>query len=327
MKAFVCEEYGPPEVLQLKEVDKPVPGDKELLIKVHASSVNAADLNSRGLTHVPAGLGFLARLMLGLRKPKISIQGSAIAGKVEEVGKDIQSFKPGDKVVCSGDQLGGYGEYACRPETGAIITLPENLSYEEATSLPYGALTALYFLRDKARVSEGQKVLVRGASGGVGVFAIQLSRFFGAEITGICSTRNMELVKSLGAHKVIDYTREDVLESEEKWDVIFDIVVGKTSFKRYKKILKPKGFYLAVAGGLNDLLNMIWTSVWGGRKVIFGGGSECEKKENFLFIKELVETGKLQVVLDKTFPFEEMVEAHRYAESGIKKGSIAVRIA
>jgi NADPH2:quinone reductase len=327
MKAFVCEEYGPPEVLQLKEVDKPVPGDKELLIKVHASSVNSADLNARGLVHVPAGLGFLARLMMGLRKPKISIQGSAIAGKVEEVGKEIKSFKPGDKVICSGDQLGGYGEYACRSETGAIIALPENLSYEEATSLPYGALTALYFLRDKARVSEGQKVLVRGASGGVGVFAIQLSRFFGAEVTGICSTRNIELVKSLGAHKVIDYTREDVLESEDKWDIIFDIVVGKTSFKRYKKILKPKGYYLAVAGGLNDLLNMIWTSIRGGRKVIFGGGTECEKKENFLFIKELIETGKLQVVLDKTFPFEKMVEAHRYAESGIKKGSIAVRIA
>ena len=327
MKAYICEKYGPPEVLQLKEVEKPVPGDKDLLIKVHATSVNAADLNARGLVHIPSGLGFLARLMMGVNKPKKSIQGSVIAGVVMETGKGIQSFKPGDKVVCTGDQLGAYAEYACRPETGAMITLPENLSYEEATPLPYGALTALYFLRDKAKVSEGQKVLVRGASGGVGVFAVQLARHFGAEVTGVCSTRNVELVKSLGAHKVIDYTREDILESGEKWDIIFDIVVGKTSYKRYKRILNPKGYYLAVAGGLKDLLHMIRTSVTGGRKVVFGGGAACEKKENFLFIKELVEAGKLRVVLDKTFPFEEMVEAHRYAESGTGKGSVAVRVA
>jgi len=326
MKAYVCEKYGPPEVLQLKEVEKPVPGDKELLIKVHASSVNAADLNARGLVQVPPGLGFLARLMMGVKKPKISIQGSVLAGEVEEVGKDIQLFQPGDKVIGTGVQLGGYGEYACSVEDGDMITMPENISYEEASTLPYGAMTALYFLQDKANVTSGQKVLVRGASGGVGSFAVQLARLKGAEVTGVCSTRNVEFVKSLGAHKVIDYTKEDILESGEKWDIVFDIVVGKTSFKRFKKILNPKGYYLAVAGGLNDLLSMLWTSITGGRKVIFGGGTACEIKENLLFIKELIESGKLQVTLDKTFPFEQMVEAHRYAESGAKQGSVAVRI-
>jgi NADPH:quinone reductase-like Zn-dependent oxidoreductase len=326
MKACVCENYGPPEVLQLKEVEKPVPGDKDLLIRVRATTVNAADLNIRGLVHVPQGMVFMAKLMLGVRKPKISIQGSVIAGVVEEVGNDIQSFKPGDRVFCTGERLGGYGEYACYPETGAMMTMPHNLSFEEAATVPYGALTALYFLRDKAKVSAGQKVLVRGASGGVGVYAVQFALYFGAEVTGVCSTANLEFVKSLGAHKVIDYTKEDVLESGGKYDIIFDIVVGKTSFKHYKKILNPKGYYLAVAGGLNDMLNMIWTSVRGGRKVIFGGGTACETKENILFIKELIESDTLKAVLDKTFPFEQMVEAHRYVESGAKRGSIAVRL-
>ena len=252
--------------------------------------------------------------------------GSVLAGEVEEVGKDIQLFQPGDKVIGTGAQLGGYGEYACSVEDGDMITMPENISYEEATTLPYGALTALYFLQDKANVTSGQRVLVRGASGGVGSYAVQLALHKGAEVTGICSTRNVEFVKSLGAHKVIDYTEEDILESGEKWDIVFDIVVGKTSFKRFKKILNPKGYYLAVAGGLNDLLSMLWTSITGGRKVIFGGGTACEIKENLLFIKELIESGKLQVTLDKTFPFEKMVEAHRYAESGAKQGSVAVRI-
>lgn len=327
MKAFVCEKYGPPEVLQLKEVPKPVPGDKELLIRVHASTVNAADLNVRGLVHIPSGMGFVARLMLGFRKPKIAIQGSVVAGVVEEAGKDVQSFQKGDRVVSTGDQLGGYGEYAIRSETGAIIKMPENLGFEEAATVPYGALTSLYFLHDRAKVAEGHKVLVRGASGGNGVFAVQLARHYGAEVTGVCSTANLEFVKSLGAHKVIDYTREDPLESGENWDIIFDTVVGKTSFRKYKKILRPRGYYLAVAGGLNDMLNMVWTSLVGGRKVVFGGGAECEKKENFLLIKELIEANKLKVVLDKSFPFEQMVDAHRYAESGSKRGSIAVRVA
>lgn len=326
MKAYVCEEYGPPEVLVLKEVEKPIPGPRELLLKVHATTVNAADLNTRGLVHIPAGLGFMARLMLGAKKPKISIQGSVIAGVVEQVGKEVRSFKPGDRVFGTSDQLGGYGEFACRGEEGALIGLPENLNYEEAATVPYGALTSLYFLKDKARIARGQRVLVKGASGGNGVYAVQLARYFGAEVTGICSSRHVEFVKSLGAHRVIDYTREDVLDSGEKWDIIFDTVVGKTSFKRYKRILLPGGYYLAVAGGLNDMLYMILTSITGGRKVIFGGGTACETKENFLQIKELLETNTLRAVVDRIFPFDQMVEAHRYVESGAKKASIAVRL-
>ena len=326
MKAFVCDNYGPPEVLQLQEVEKPVPGDKDLLIKVHATTVSAADLNTRGLSHVPAGLGFMAKLMLGVRRPKIRIQGSVIAGVVEEAGKDIQFFKPGDRVFGTGERLGGYGEYASHPETGAMMNMPHNLSFEEAAAVPYGALTALYFLRDRAKISAGQKVLVRGASGGVGVYAVQFARHFGAEVTAVCSTANLGFVKLLGADKVVDYTKEDVLESGGRYDIIFDVVVGKTSFKRYKKILNPKGIYLSVAGGLNDMLNMIWTSIRGGRRVIFGGGTACETKENILFIKECIESDSLKAVLDKTFPFEQMVEAHRYVESGAKRGSIAVRL-
>jgi len=326
MKAIVCEKFGPPEVLQLKEVAKPVPGEKEILIKVHATSVNAADCNLRGFVYIPSGMGLLARLMLGFKKPKISIQGSVLAGEVEAVGKDIQSFKVGDKVFGTGPRLGGYAEYACWTEEGALTKMPENISFEQAATVPYGALTALYFLHDKGKVRKGQKVLVIGASGGVGVYAVQLAHHFGAEVSGVCSSRNAALVESLGAHRVIDYAKEDVTQSAEKWDIVLDVVVGKTSFRKYKRILNHKGFYLAVAGGLNDMIYMIWTSISGGRKVIFGGGSDVEIKENLLFLKELIETGKLLPVMDKSFSLEQMVEAHRYVESGTKKGSIAVRV-
>lgn len=326
MKAYVCEKYGPPGVLQLKELEKPVPGDREMLIKVHATTVNAADQNMRGLVHVPQGLGFMARLMLGLNKPRISLQGTVLAGEVEETGRDVGSFKKGDRVFATAEHAGAYGQYTCLTEKGAITGMPENLSFEEAATVPYGSLTAFYFLHDKAKVAQGQKVLVRGASGGVGIWAVQLARHFGAQVTGVCSTANVDYVKSMGAHDVIDYTREDVLQGDRKWDIILDVVVGKTSFKQFRKILEPKGFYLAVAGGLNDMLHMIWTSITGGRKVVFGGGAACEKKENLQLIKELIEAGKLQATLHRTFPFNEMVEAHRFVESGSKKGSIAVRV-
>ena len=326
MKAAVCESYGPPEVLTIKEVEKPVPGDGDLLIKVHASSVNAADCNTRGLTYIPTGLGFLAKLMLGVKKPKISIQGSALSGVVEAVGKDAQTFKAGDEVFGSGPKLGGYGEYTCWPEKGSLASKPENISHEEAAAIPYGALTALYFLRDKAGVGEGQKVLINGASGGVGVYAVQLARYFGAEVTGVCSTANVEFVKSLGAHHVFDYTKEDFSASGLKWDVIFDVVVGHTSFSKYKNSLQPKGYYLAVAGGIGDMLQMALTSLTGGRKVVFGGGSDGEKIENLLFLIELINKGELTPVMTRSFPFEQIVEAHRYAESGKKRGNVGITL-
>jgi NADPH:quinone reductase-like Zn-dependent oxidoreductase len=326
MKAYLCYKYGPPEVLLLKEVGKPVPKDNEVLIKVHATTVNAADCNIRGLSYIPPGLGLLAKMMVGFKKPKISITGSVIAGIVEEVGENVTLFKAGDQVFGTGPELGGYAEYVCRPESGALALKPNNISFEETATVPYGALTALYFLRDIAGVHSGHKVLVNGASGGIGVYAVQLARYFNAEVTGVCSTRNLEFVRSLGAHKVIDYTKEDPSRIGGSWDIILDVVVGKTSFTRFKNSLTPKGYYLAVAGGLRDMLQMIRTSFAGGRKVIFGGGNSCEKKENLIFLKDLIEEGKLEPVLDKTFPFNELIEAHWYIETGSKRGNIAVSI-
>lgn len=326
MKAYICEKFGPPEVLRLTEVEKPQPGENEILIKVHATTVNAADCNIRGQSYIPAGLGFMARMMLGFKKPRIPITGSVVAGEVEAVGKKVTSFKAGDHVYGTGPGLGGYAEYVCRPEKDALALKPENISFEEAAVVPYGALTALYFLREVAGVSPGQKVLINGASGGVGVYAVQIARYLGAEVTGVCSTRNLEFVGSLGAHKVIDYTKEDPARSGESWDAILDVVVGKTSFQRFKGSLAPRGYYLAVAGGLNDMIAMIRTSVTGGKKVKFGGGSSCEKKEFLLFLNELIEAGKLTMVVDKTFPFADLVEAHRYTESGARRGSVAVTV-
>lgn len=326
MKAVVCEKYGPPEVLKFKEVNKPTPKNNEVLVKVYASSVTAADCNIRGLTHIPTGLGLIARLMLGFNKPRISVIGSVLAGEIEAVGINVKLFKPGDQIFGSAPKLGAYAEYTCIPEKGAIAKKPENISYEQAAPIPYGALTALYFLRDMAKIKNGQKVLINGASGGVGVYAVQLSNHFGAEVTGVCSTANIEFVKSLGANKVIDYTKEDFNIGGEKWDIIFDIVAGKTSFSRYKKSLNPKGYYLAVAGGLKDMMLMIWTSITGGKKVIFGGGTACEKKENLVFLKELIETGKLKPIVDRSFPLEQIVDAHRYVESGHKRGNIAISV-
>ena len=326
MKAVVCEKYGPPEVLKLQDADKPVPKDDEVLIKIHATSVSAADCNVRGLVYIPKGLGLLAKLMLGFSKPKIRVIGSELSGEIMEVGKDVRSFKPGDLVFGAGPELGAYAEFACRPEKGALAEKPANISHEQAATVPYGALTALYFLRDMAKIKSGQKVLVKGASGGVGVYAVQLSRYFGAEVTGVCSTAKIELVSSLGAEKVIDYTKEDFTQSHEKWDIIFDNVVGKTSFSRYKKFLNPRGYYLAVAGGLNDMLHMILTSVTGGKKVIFGGGTACERKENLILLKELLESEKLRPVVDRSFSLEEIVDAHRYVETGRKMGNVAISV-
>lgn len=326
MRAVVCEKYGPPEVLELKELEKPVPKDHEVLIIVHASTANAADCNIRGLSFIPTGLGLIAKLMLGFGKPKMSVMGSVFAGEIEAVGKAVTSYKPGDRVFGSSPELGAYADYACRPEKGAIAIMPKNISYEEAATVPYGALTALCFLRDMAKIKSGQKVLIKGASGGVGVYAVQLSKYFGAEVTGVCSTSNIEFVRSLGADRVIDYTKEDFTKSGEQWDMIFDIVVGKTSFSRNKKSLHPNGTYLAVAGGLNEMLMMLWTSIRRGKKVLFGGGTSCERKENLEFLKQLIEDGKLKPVLDRSFTLEQVVDAHRYVESGHKKGNIAIRI-
>ena len=264
--------------------------------------------------------------MFGLKKPKIAILGTELAGEVEAIGKAVTMFKKGDQVFGIGSDLfGAYAEYTCRPEKGALVIKPANLSYEEAATLPFGAGTALYFLRDMAKIKHGQKVLVNGASGGVGVYAVQLAKYYGAEVTGVCSTANMELVKSLGANKIIDYTKQDFTQNGETYDIIVDTVVGKTSFSRCKNSLKPKGLYLAIAGGLREMGQMLWTSITGGKKVIFG--SAVESKKDLVFIKELVEAGKLKPVIDRRYPLEQAAEAHRYVETGHKKGSVVITVA
>jgi len=327
MKAIVCTEYGPPEVLQLKEVEKPTPKDNEVLIRVYATSVTTGDVNARGFFFVPPGLGLLARLMLGFKKPKKTILGTELAGEIAAVGKDVRLFKEGDQVFgIDGNGLGAYAEYKCLPEEGALAIKPSNMTYEEAAVIPAGALTAFYFFKDKGNIQNGQKVLINGASGSVGTAAVQLAKYFGAEVTGVCSTTNVELVKSLGADKVIDYSQEDFTQSGETYDIILDTVVGKTSFSGCRNSLKQKGLYLAVAGGLKEMIQMLWTSVIGSKKVIFGGGVACERKENLVFIKELVETEKLKPVIDRTYTLEQIVEAHRYVDKGHKKGNVVITV-
>jgi NADPH:quinone reductase-like Zn-dependent oxidoreductase len=325
MKAIVYTEYGSPDVLHLEEVARPAPEDHEVLIRVRAATVTAGDVTARGFTFVPPGFGPLPRLMLGLRKPRRTILGTELAGEVEAIGKEVTLFKNGDQVFGIGSEsFGAYAEYVCRPETGALAIKPANLTYEEAAAIPYGAGTALYFLRDIAKLQRGQNVLINGASGGVGTYAVQLARYYGAEVTGVCSTTNVALVRSLGADKVIDYTREDFTTSGETYDLIVDTVVGKTSFSRCRGSLKPKGLYLAVAGGLREMVQMLWTAITGGKKVVFG--SAAERKEDLVFIKGLVEAGQLKPAIDRRYPLEQIVEAHRYVEQGHKKGNVVVTV-
>ncbi len=327
MKAIVYTEYGPPDVLKLKELEKPDPKNNEVLIKIHATTATTGDVNARGFVFVPPGLRLLARLMLGLRKPKNTVLGTELAGEIEAVGKDVRSFKEGDQVFgIDGNRVGAYAEYKLLPEDGCVAIKPAHITYEEATALPNGALTALYFLKDKGNIRSGQKVLINGASGSVGIAAVQLAKYFGTEVTGVCSAKNIDLVKSLGADKVIDYTKEDFTQNSETYDIIFNTVIGKTSFSDCRKSLKQKGFYLAVAGGLKELFQMVRTSIMGGKKVIFGGGLACERKENLLLIKELVEAGQLKPVIDRTYPLEQIVEAHRYVDKGHKKGNVVITV-
>ncbi len=328
MKAIVYTEFGPPDVLQLKEVEKPSPKENEVLIKIYATAATTGDANARGFTHVPPGFGPLPRLMFGITGPRKPIIGADLAGEIEAVGKDVKSFKEGDQVYgIDGNNLGAYAEYVCRLEEGALALKPINMTFEEAAAVPFGACTALHFLRDKANIQSGQEVLVNGASGGVGNYAVQLAKYFGAEVTGVCSTRNIELVKSLGADKVIDYTKEDFTQSGETYDIIFDVVGGKISFSKCKDSLKENGYFLAVAGGLIEAIQMQWTSVVGSKKVIFGGGMASERKDYLIFFKELIEAGQLKAVIDRQYPLEEMVAAHRYVDEGRKKGSVVITVA
>ena len=326
MKAIVCTKYGPPEVLQLKKAEKPTPKDNEVLVKVYATTVTSMDVRMRSFT-VPLSYWLLGRIALGIRKPKRAILGAELAGEIEAVGKDVKLFKKGDKVFASiGHGAGAYAEYICLPEERGLAIKPVNMTYEEAAAVPFGGLTALYFLR-KGKIQSGQKVLINGAGGSIGTFAVQLARHFRAEVTGVCSTPKLELVKSLGAKKVIDYTRQDFTKNGLTYDIIFD-AVAKSSFSRCKSSLKPGGIYLTTIPSLGAMLHVLWTK-FGRKKAIFtaaGFAPSSEKAKNLIFLKELIEAGKLKPVIDRRYPLEQIIEAHRYVDKGHKKGNVVITL-
>ncbi len=322
MKAVVIEEYGPPEVLYLKEVEKQTPEENEVCIKVHSASVTKYDTWVRNNT-APPGFGLLVRIVNG-RKPKQPILGTELAGEIDAVGRAASRFQVGDSVYAfTGMKLGAYAEYICLPEE-AVAQKPANLSYEEAAGVLQGALTALFFLR-RAEIQPGDKVLVFGASGGVGAYAVQLAaHYFGAEVTGVCSTAKTEYVESLGASQVIDYTREDFTQNGEVYDVIFD-TVGKTSVPRARKSLKKDGTYLLATFGLGMLFQVLWFSLSSAQN--FKYGALTETTEDLIFMKELIEAGVVRPVVDRCYPLEQIVEAHRYVESGQKIGNVIITVA
>ncbi|UCH60586.1 MAG: NAD(P)-dependent alcohol dehydrogenase [Anaerolineales bacterium] len=338
MKAIVYAQYGPPDVLQLKEVEKPTPKENEVLIRIYATSVGYGDLVARNFKEISPGefnmpfpFWLITKLVFGIRKPKITILGSELAGEVEAVGKNVKLFKEGDQVFgYLGQSMGAYAEYICVPEGGVLAIKPSNMTYEEAAVVPMGTIMALYLLREKGDLHPGQKVLINGASGGIGSAAVQIAKFYGAEVTGVCGTPRLEFVISLGADKVIDYTKEDFTQSGETYDLIFD-VLGKSSFSQCKSSLKQNGRYLLASFKMGDLVQMLWTSMMSGlpgrqagKKVIcaLAPGST----EDLNAVKELIEAGKIKAIIDRRYPLEQAAEAHRYVEEGHKRGHIVITV-
>jgi NADPH:quinone reductase-like Zn-dependent oxidoreductase len=322
MKAIVYERYGPPEVLQLKEVEKPTPKDNEVLIKTHATTVTSGDWRVRSL-NVPAGFGLIMRLVFGVSRPKQPILGTEVAGVVESVGKDVRKFKVGDQVFAFSDPaMGCHAEYKCMPEDGAMALKPANLTYEEAAALSFGGTTALDFFR-RGKLQSGEKILVNGASGGVGTAAVQLAKHFGADVTGVCSTANVELVRSLGASHVIDYTKEDFTQNGENYDVIVD-TVGTAPFSISKASLKERGRLLMVLAGLLDMFQIPWVSMTSSKKVI--AGQAAGRADDLRFLAGLAEAGQFKPVIDRRYPFEQIAEAHRYVDTGRKKGNVIITL-
>lgn len=321
MKAIVCTKYGSPDVLQVKEVDIPIPKDNEILVKIHASTVTSSDCRGRSFTYAPWFKPF-GRLLYGIRKPRRNIPGDELAGEIAAVGEDVTLFKKGDQVF-GGSSVFGFGgcnaEYNCLPENKQVALKPVNMSYEEAAAVPFGGLSAFHFLK-KGDIQAGDKVLIYGASGSVGTFAVQIAKYFGAEVTGVCSTSNLDLVKSLGADMVIDYTKEDFTKNGQSYDFIFDTVI-KTSYTHCKNSLKRNGKYLTVDW---PLFQALWTSIRGSKKIIFG--IPPMSNEDIISFKKVIEAGKVKTHIDRSYPLEQIVEAHRYVDKGHKKGNVVITV-
>mgnify|MGYP001057299908 CR=1 FL=1 len=315
MKAAVYTQYGTPEVVQVQEVPKPIPGNQEIIVKVKATSMTAGDWRLR------AGEPFAIKLYNGLRKPRRTILGHEFSGVVASVGQNVTRFKAGDAVFGgTGDQAGAHAQYVVVAEDGPLILRPKTLSDAEAAALPIGATTALFFLR-KANIQQGQKVLIYGASGSVGTFAVQIAQYFGAQVTAVCSTTNVTLVQALGAHQVIDYTQEDFSKQSEQYDIVFD-AVGKSSFAQGKKVLKPKGVYVTVAVDMSLLFQSLFASLTRKHKLITGVAKPTSERLHFL--ARLFDQQALKVVIDRTYVFADIQMAHRHAQSGRKKGNIVI---
>ncbi len=318
MKAIVYTQYGSPEVLQLKEVEKPLPKENEILIKIKATAVNSGDLRLRKADP------FAVRFFFGLTKPKKNILGGVLSGEVEATGTAVKLFKVGDQVFGStGMSFGAYADYKCLPESAVLTLKPDNITHEEAAVIPFGGITALFFIK-KANIQSGQRVLINGASGAVGTAAIQLAKYYGAHVTGVCSTTNIDLVKSLGADAFVDYTKEDFTKNGETYDVIFD-TVDKISFADSLRSLNKKGILILGASGLSGMLQGVWTSITSSKKVITGMISE--KVEDINFLKGLIENCKMKAVIDRSYLLAQMTEAHTYVEKGHKKGNVAIIVA
>jgi NADPH:quinone reductase-like Zn-dependent oxidoreductase len=327
MKAVIWTDYGSPEVLKLRNVDKPTPKDNEVLVKIFATTVTAGDCEQRSLK-LPIWYRILMRVYVGLTRPKrITILGMDLAGEIESVGKNVKQFRKGDQVFAATgfEGMGAYAEYICLPEEteeGALTMKPTNITYEEASAVPNGGLEALCYLR-QGNIHSGQKVLINGAGGTIGTFAIQIAKYFNAEVTGVDSTEKLDILCSIGADQVIDYMQEDFTQKGEKYDFILDIV-GKSSFSSCIKSLNQNGYYLIANRGLIQFVQGLWTKMTSSKKVI--GGNASFKTGDLLFLKELIEVGKIKPVIDRCYPLEQIVEAHRYVETGQKKGQVVITI-
>jgi len=327
MRAIIWTRYGSPDVLQLREVAKPIPKDNELLIRVHATTVTIGDCEMRRLEY-PMFMGLLVRMYIGFRKPtRITMLGMELAGQIEEIGKDVTEFKIGDEVFAATGFIGtgACAEYIClpeKPEAGAIALKPDNMSYEESAAVPVGGLEALSLLR-QGKIQPGYKVLINGAGGTVGPYAIQLAKHWGAEVTAVDSTKKLDILQSIGAEHVIDYTQEDFTKSGKTYDVIFD-TVGKSSYSGCIRSLKENGFYLLTFPKLGRSIRGRWTSRRSNKKVI--GGTSTDSTEDLIFLRELIEEGKLTSLIDRRYPLEETAEAHRYVETGEKIGNVVITV-